>query len=88
MALTTDQQSQIDFAVAMQEATSAASATADAARRAHEQAMQAKQVSVETIRLAQQTLVENARSKPVDERDITAADITAFAATLATYINA
>ena len=88
MALTTDQQSQIDFAVAMQQATSAATSAQDNARRAHEITIQAKQAKLEAVRLAQQTLVENARSKSVDARDIAASDITAYAETLTAYINA
>lgn len=88
MALTTEQQAQVELAVAMQEATSAAASTQDNARRAHELAMQAKQAKLEAVRLAQQTLIENARSKSVDARDIAATDITAFAETLTAYINA
>ena len=88
MALTTDQQSQIDFAVAMQQATSANTIAQDEARRAHELAVQAKQAKLEAVRLAQQTLVENARSKSVDALEIAATDITAFAETLTSYINA
>ena len=42
---------------------------------------------MELIRLAKEILVENARIKAVEERDVTAADITAFADTLLTYIN-
>lgn len=42
---------------------------------------------MEAVKLAKETLIENARSKPVGERDITAADITAFADTLVNYMN-
>jgi hypothetical protein len=42
---------------------------------------------MEAVKLAKETLIENARSKPVNERDITAADITAFADTLVNYMN-
>jgi hypothetical protein len=84
MALTTEQQSQLEFNVAMQEATAAQ----DSARRANEVAAQAKQAKLEAIRLAKDVLIENARSKAVDSRDVTAADITAFADTLIAYVNA
>jgi hypothetical protein len=77
MALTTEQQAQVDMSIAV-----------NAANHATQQAMFAKQAKLETIRLAQQTLVENAKSKPVGERDITAADIIAFADTLAASVNA
>jgi DNA-binding ferritin-like protein (Dps family) len=77
MALTADQQSQLDFNVAM-----------EAARNGYETARQAKQTKLEAIRLAKETLLENARSKPVDSREVTAADITAFADALVASVNA
>jgi enoyl-CoA hydratase len=40
------------------------------------------------IRLAKETLIENARSKPADSRDVTPADITAFADALVASISA
>lgn len=57
-------------------------------RNAAQAAMQAKQAKLEAVRLAKETLIENARSKPVDTREVTAADITAFAAALEAYVNA
>lgn len=84
MALTPEQQAQVDVQLAI-----------DAARYTQQAALQAEQLTAETrrnkmeaIRLAQQTLIENARSKPVSERDVTAADITAFADTLIASVNA
>ena len=41
---------------------------------------------LEAIRLAKETLIENSRSKPVDQRDISAEDIKNFAEVLITYI--
>lgn len=76
MALTPEQQDQISF----QEAS-------DASRRAHEIAMEQRRARLETVRLAKETLLENARSKPVDSRDVTADDITAFASALTAYVN-
>ena len=73
MALDAQQQFQMDM---------------EAARHANQMAMQAKQAKLEAVRLAKETLIENARSKPVDARDVTAADITAFAAALEAHINA
>ena len=73
MALTTEQQDQIEFAAAL--------ATANAG-------VEVKRARLEAVRLAKETLIENARSKAVDARDVTAADITAFAATLNAYIDA
>ena len=71
MALTTEQQGQVDVANATENV-----------RHANHMELQSKQAKLEAIRLAQQTLVENARSKPVDNRDVTASDIITFANTL------
>jgi hypothetical protein len=60
----------------------------DAARHTNQLAVQAKQAKLEAVRLAKEVLIENARSKAVDSRDVAAADITAFAATLVAYIDA
>jgi hypothetical protein len=57
------------------------------ARHANQQQLEAQRAKLEAIRLAKETLIENARSKPADSRDVTAADITAFAATLVNYVN-
>ncbi len=77
MALTADQQAQADIQIAVENA-----------RHANQMAMQAKQAKLEAVRLAKETLIENARSKPVDSRDVSAADITAFAQSLVSYIDA
>jgi hypothetical protein len=77
MALTPEQQAQVDAQLAVENA-----------RHANQMAMIAQQAKLETVRLAKETLIENARSKPVDAREVTAADITAFAAALAAHINA
>ena len=77
MALTAEQQSQVEFADAM-----------EVTRHANQMAIQAKQARLEAVRLAKEVLIENARSKAVDSRDVAAADITAFAGTLVAYIDA
>ena len=69
MALTAEQQAQVDIQLAL------------------ENARHANQMQAEAVRLAKETLIENARSKPVDSRDVSAADIQAFAQTLVAYIN-
>lgn len=69
MALTLEQQAQIDMQVATQIAT------------------EAPRNRLEAVRLAKDVLIENARSKPVDSRDVSASDITAFASNLMAYIN-
>ena len=65
MALTAEQQAQIDY----------------------ENALQATNRKMELIRLAKDVLVENDRSKPADERGVSASDITSFATALNTYVN-
>lgn len=72
MAYTVDQQFQIDFENAR-----------------HQNMMQAedKRAKLEAIRLAKETLVENARNKPMDDREITAEDILAFAEKLTASVN-
>jgi hypothetical protein len=77
MALTSDQQAQVDISNAL-----------EATRHANQMAAQAKQAKLEAVRLAKEVLIENARSKAVDSRDVAAADITAFAGTLVAYIDA
>lgn len=77
MALTTEQQAQADIQIAVENA-----------RHANQLELQARQAKLEAIRLAKETLIENARSKPADSREVTAADITAFADALVASINA
>ena len=77
MALTAEQQSQVDVSNAM-----------EATRHTNQMALQAKQAKLEAVRLAKEVLIENARSRAVDSRDVAAADITAFAGTLVAYIDA
>jgi hypothetical protein len=77
MALTAEQQSQVDVSNAI-----------ESTRHANQMALQAKQAKLEAVRLAKEVLIENARSKAVDSRDVAAADIAAFAGTLVAYIDA
>jgi hypothetical protein len=76
MALTAEQQAEIE----LQEAR-------DAGRRAHELVMENARARAEAIRLAKETLIENDRNKAVGERGVTAEDITAFAGTLVGFVN-
>ena len=88
MALTTEQQAQVDIQVAVQTAMEQLrhqNMLALEDRRAEGEGRRAK---MELVRLAKEILIENARSKPVDARDVSAADITAFASALEAHINA
>jgi hypothetical protein len=77
MALTEEQQSQVDMQAAIDANRATTQATTDAAR-----------ARLEAVRLAKEVLVENRRtSSAADATDITAAAITAMATELATYVN-
>ena len=77
MALSAEQQSQLEFTIAM-----------DDARHSNQLAYLVVQGKQEATRLATQVLIENARTKPVDEREITAQDIATFANALIAATNA
>lgn len=72
MALTAEQQFQLDL---------------ENARHANQLALEVKRAKLDAVRLAKETLVENRRSLPVDSREVTASDITAFADALVGYVN-
>jgi hypothetical protein len=76
MALTADQQAQVDMAIAI-----------EAARHTNQVQLINNQQRMEAVRLAKEILVENARNQTVDAPDITASDVTTFADTLVTYIS-
>lgn len=75
MALTPEKQADLDFQTAL-----------NAMQMQGMLTTQTRQSKLEAIRLAKETLIENARSKSVDERSITAQDIVAYAQTLVTYV--
>lgn len=79
MALTEEMQAQ-------QVAQRAMHLETETARREHEQEMEARRAKLELIRLAKETLIENARNKPADESIVTATEIAAFAEELAQHI--
>jgi hypothetical protein len=56
-------------------------------RRNHEKQMELRRVKVDMIKVATDTLVSNSKSKPVEERDVSAEDIKEFADNLVQYIN-
>ena len=73
MALTPEQQSQVDYQEAM---------------RAGDRAEEAKRIKLEALRMAQEIAVENRRTQSAAEAtDITAASIQAIADSLTTYVN-
>lgn len=56
-------------------------------RREYQEQQESKKVKLELVRLAKEVLVENSRSKAVDERDVSASDITTYASALYEYVN-
>jgi len=72
MALTAEQENQLEF----QEANMALMAAAELKRH-----------KLDMVRLAKDILSEHDRNKPVGERGFTASDITALSDQLITYVN-
>jgi len=54
---------------------------------AFQKAQQVVNNKMEAVRIARDVLMENDRNKPVGDRGIAAADITAFAQTIEQYVN-
>jgi len=60
----------------------------EASRREHEMLMDKRRVKLELLRMARDTLAENARNKPAEEAGVTATDIVAFANELTAQLDA
>ena len=58
----------------------------EASRRTHETEMNNRRSRLELVRIAKETLIENARNKPASEAVVTAEEITAFANELINYV--
>lgn len=76
MPLTAEQQAHLDFSQAQ-----------DLTRDKHQLLIQSRGTKLELARVAKDILIENSRSKPVEEREISAADVTAFTEVLVEYVN-
>lgn len=87
MAFTEEQIVQLDFIVAQQNVISQTQITQENLRRENELFMDRRRVTLECIRLAKETLIESARYKSVDDRDISAANIVSFANELVSVID-
>ncbi len=73
MALTPEQQAEVDMQEAM---------------RAGDRAQEAKRIKLDALRMAKEILVENRRTQSAaDAQDITAASIEAIANNLVSYVN-
>lgn len=78
MALTTEQQAEVDKQVQAEIAAMQTSASAKESERSRR---------LQCLNIAYTTLLENKRNLPVEQRQITPAEITAFADTLVNYAN-
>jgi galactokinase len=77
MALTPEQQAQVDMQNAIEDH-----------RAANQTAAEAKRAKLEALRIAKEVLVENRRTKTAAEAvDIDDSDITNFAAALTVFVN-
>jgi hypothetical protein len=88
MAFTAEQQAQVDMAIAIETSRATQQAAAETVRIDSQAAADAKRARLEALRMAKELLVENRRNLPADQRQVTTADITAFADTLVAYVNA
>jgi hypothetical protein len=75
MALTEDQQNRIEFLKAEEFER----------HKSHRETL-VRQAKIDIIKMARETLIENARNKPVSDREVTAEDIITFAKSLETYL--
>lgn len=50
-------------------------------------ALEAQKIKLESVKIAKEILLENARSKPVGEKDVSVSDVMTFANSLDTFIN-
>jgi galactokinase len=77
MALSAEQQAQVDVSNAIEDN-----------RAANQAAAEAKRAKLEALRIAKEVLVENRRTKTAAEAvDIDNADVTNFAAALTAFVN-
>lgn len=82
MALTEDQQNALEYSRAVMEQEK----TRENSLHSNLLQLEDRRVRLEAIRLAKETLIENARSKPVDSREVAVSDIQSFANTLVEFI--
>jgi len=81
------QSAQAAAQAALQASQSTSQVEIQAAQAAAALALQSKQAKLAAVQLAQSTLIANRNNQPVDAREISAADITAYAESLVAYVN-
>ena len=73
--------------LAVEAARQAGNIELEAERNTNAVTQETKRAKLEAVRMAKEMLTENRRNLPVGEREVSATDITTFAATLNSYIN-
>lgn len=81
------QSAQAAAQAALQASQAASQADIQAAQAAASLALHAKQAKWSAVQIAQTTLIANRNNQPVEAREISAADITAYAESLVAYVN-
>tara|TARA_Y100000361_G_scaffold25479_1_gene20412 strand:+ start:201 stop:470 length:270 start_codon:yes stop_codon:yes gene_type:complete len=88
MALTEEQQQDVDKQNAIENNRASNAADQEATRASNMAAQEAKRAKLETLRMAKDVLVENRRTQAASEAtDITASAITTLATELNTFVN-
>lgn len=87
MALSTDQQAQVEVMVAIQSQAESQRHLNSLELEAKRNEFEAKRGRLELIRLAKEVLVENNRSLPADSSGVTAEQIIEFANKLSSYVD-
>ena len=86
MALTPEQEAQIEFQTASSAASNEAQRQLDVDRRTHELELESRRARLELLKTAKEVLIENKRNLPVSEREVSDSDITTFATSLESFL--
>lgn len=82
MALTTEQQQQLEYQTALEDLRAEKQIEVDTVRHNNAMALETSRAKADSVRIAKETLAENRRSQPAESRGITAEEIVAFSETL------
>jgi hypothetical protein len=86
MALTAEQQSNVEIQIAVDNARHNNMLALEEQRSKNDAENESKRRKLESVRMAKDVLLENSRSKPVDSREVTVEDIISFAQTIENYV--
>ena len=79
MALTTEQQQQLEYQTALEQLRAEKQTEADIARHTNAIALENARAKADSVKIAKDTLTENRRSQPAESRSISAEEIVEFA---------